>query len=325
MQNLPSLAKEMDFNTYLRDPCEMPSLTSSLVRALLTTAPRKVWQETARLNPDAEDTNKKAYDIGSAAHRLFTGTGAPLVEIAADSYRSKDAQAQRDAAYAEGKTPILTKDAAIVRRIAQSALNQVRQNDDIGPLFGKGSKTLREASIFWKEAGVHCRCRPDFYDEASNTIIHYKTTAHSIAPAGLARVAAQAGWHFIAAHYGAGAKALTGAEPRQFFFVQEVDAPHLAIVAQVDPTFLEVAKMRRDRALTIWGRCLSENVWPAYPATTVLLECPEWHEREQTAAKDAENEAALNGRDLLEMARRWQAPVDWQPPAVPGAKRDERD
>lgn len=308
----------MDFPTYLADPMEEPSLTSSLVRSLLSTAPRKVWEATPRLNKAAKPKNDGKFDLGSAAHTLFTGQGEPICVIDAKAFNSTDAKAQRDEAYRLGKTPILIDNMPRVDAMAKAALEQFAENPDVGPLFKepKGGELRREVSIFWKEAGVMCRCRPDFYHPRENIVMHYKTTGVSINPVELDRYAANSGWYLTAAHYGAGIKALTGRQPRQFFLVQETDAPHLGVVVELDPTFLAMGDMRRSRALTIWGRCISSNTWPGYPNRTVRLECPEWLDRNLTDQKDAENEAVRNGKDLLDMARRWQAPEGWQPPAT---------
>lgn len=325
---LPVLIEQMDFATYLADPMQEPSLTSSLVKSLLSTAPRRVWEETPRLNKEAVSENKKAFDLGSAAHRLFTGTGAPIVEIDAAAFNTNAAKAARDEAYAAGKTPILKANMPRVRAMAASALDQVRDNPDIGHLFSEKefAKLGREVTICWQEGGVMHRCRPDFYSAEHNIIIHYKTTGQDVAPATLAKYAANSGWDMTAAHYHQGALALTGHPPRQFFVVQETAEPHLLMTAEVDATFLEVAMMRRARAVTIWGRCLRENVWPGMVSRTIKLECPEWHERDMIAAKDAEEAAKMEGTDLLEMARQWQAPEGWQGPAVQAATpQDERD
>lgn len=307
--NLPQmyLSHQMDFPTYLADPAPEPSLTSSLVKGLLSTAPRKIWQKTKRLNPSAPSNNKAVFDLGSAAHTLFTGEGEPIVWIDADSYRSKDAKDERDAAHKEGKTPILAKDKPLVEAMADAAKDQFADNPDIGPLL-QSETLLRECSIFWKEAGCLHRCRPDFYDPETNTIIHYKTTGVSIAPSELSKYAANSGWYLIAAHYAAGIKAMTGRTPKQYFAVQETEAPHLCVVAELDATFMATAAMRRDRAMMIWARCLRDNNWPGYPRLTAKLECPEWLERNLTADKDAELEAINNGADLLELAKPWTPP-----------------
>ena len=312
---------QMDFPTYLGDPMPEPSMTSSLVRDLLSTAPRKVWQKTKRLNKDAEDNNKTTFDLGTAAHALFTGSGEPIVVIDAKAFNTNDAKAQRDAAYAAGKTPILKANMPRVDAMACAALEQFSENPDIGKFFKAplGTELLREATIMWKEAGVMHRCRPDFYHPGENVLIHYKTTGTSVAPSELSRYAANVGWYLTAAHYAAGVKALTGREPLQFFAVQETDAPHLCVVAELDATFLANADMRRERAMMIWGRCLQNNTWPGFPNRTVKLECPEWLERNLIAEKDAENEAKAAGKDLLELAQQWQAPEGWQPPTVMGS------
>jgi len=309
---LPALIQNMDFTAYLADPAPEPSLTSSLVRDLLSTAPRKVWEQTKRLNKFAQDKNDSKFDLGSACHTLFTGSGEPIVVIDAKAFNTTVAKQQRDDAYAQGKTPILKDNMPRVDAMANAALDQFSDNEDIGHLL---KDCLRESTIIWREGGTTHRCRPDFYHHAENVIIHYKTTGVSIAPSELSRYAANAGWYLTAAHYAAGAKAYTGKKPRQFFAVQETDAPHLGLVAELDNTFLEYARMRRERANFIWARCLATNTWPGYPTKTVKLECPEWLERQLIAEKDAEQEALNDGADLLELARQWQAPEGWQLPS----------
>lgn len=321
---LPQLIEGMDFATYLGDPMPEPSLTSGIVKDLLATAPQKVWLSTPRLSGPGDDDGRDIFDLGSAAHRLFTGTGTPITEIDADDFRTAAAKAARAAARASGSTPILAKNMPRVRAMADAALEQVRDNADIGHLFVKDA-LLREATILWQEAGVMCRCRPDFYSPAENVIIHYKTTGTSIAPATLAKFAASSGWDMTAAHYHQGVKILTGNAPRQFFVVQETDEPHLLLTAEMDNAFLETARMRRERALMIWGQCLRTNSWPGMISRTIRLECPEWHERNLIAQKDVEEAAKAAGTDILEMMRHWMAPEGWKPPAVQGERRDEVD
>lgn len=326
--HLPNLSLDMDFKTYLADPMETPSLTSSLVRALLTKAPRKVWTETPRLNKNAESENKTQFDLGSAAHRLFTGVGEPIMAIDAKDFRGKAAQQARDEAYSSGKTPILKDNLAIVQDMVGEAWVQILDNPTIGHLFTKenSAKILRESSIFWNEAGANCRCRPDFYAKSENIMIHYKTTATAISPYTLGKFAANSQWDHIAAHYAAGGKALTGHKTRQIFVIQELAKPHLLLVAELDNEFIDTAAMRRERALMIWTRCLRENAWPGMASRTLKLECPPWHANDAINEKDAEEAAANAGTDLLDMMRKWQAPEGWQPAAVQGAvSGDERD
>lgn len=303
---LPHLDPHMDFPTYLSDPADEPSLTSSLIRQLLSTAPRKVWEETKRLNKDAKSKDRTAFDLGSAAHEYFTSDGVGVVELHFDAYRSKDAKDARDKVRAEGKTPILTANMGHVRNMAAAAWEQMDQNkEEIKDLRAADPET----SIFWQEDGVTCRARPDFYNIEADVMYHYKTTAVSLGN-DLAKFAASQKWHHIAAHYAAAGQALTGRITRQVFIVQEVDEPHLLKTVELDATFIETGTMRRRRALYLWGRCLTNKMWPGFSSHTQKLEMPEWEERNEIDAKDAEAEASNVGQDLLDIATRWQAPED---------------
>ena len=121
---IPSLVEGMSFRAYLADPAPTPSLTSSLVRELLQTAPRRVWENCSRLNPDYEAKEKGIFDLGSAAHALFIGHGAEIAVINEDSWRTKVAKEAKAAAYAAGKTPIKIADMQRVEAMAAAAKQQ---------------------------------------------------------------------------------------------------------------------------------------------------------------------------------------------------------
>ena len=274
------------------------------MRDLLRTAPRKVWQNCARLNPDYEAEQKGIFDLGSAAHALFVGEGAEIVVVAATDWRTKVAKEEKAAAYAAGKTPIKKNDMRRVEAMAEAAKKQFGQHTDLRCF--QNVKPHREASIFWRESGVTCRCRPDLYFGGSTTIIHYKTTGTNLNPYTLSKYAASLGWELIAAHYEAGVTALSGYSPRQFFAVQETTPPYLVLVAQLDDAFLDLGRQRRQRALNIWAWCLRENKWPGWPDGTVMLEAPPWHENMAIQQRDAEQDAIDAGDDLLLQADDWK-------------------
>src|SRR5690606_1065600 len=69
-------------------------------------------------NPSARETTK-ALDLGRAAHAIvLEGDESPIVAVDADSYRTAAARAQRDAARAAGKIPLLPHELATVRAMA---------------------------------------------------------------------------------------------------------------------------------------------------------------------------------------------------------------
>ena len=287
----PRLIEDMSFADYLGDPAPEPSVTAGILRELLNGTPRHVFERTPRLNKHAMDEHKAMFDLGAAAHAQFVGHGATLDVIQADSWRTNAANGQRVAAYQAGHTPILEKDFARVEAMAAAATEQFGQHAEIGSVL---RDMKREATIIWNEVGVTNRCRPDLlgsrHPSGTPVIVHYKTTAVRLNPAALPRYAAGAGWDLTAAHYSAGVEALTGNEPRQYFAVQENTPPYLGQVVELDPIFLACGTMCRELALGIWAKCLRENVWPGYPAGTLRLECPPWHESMMTDWKDSQIE-----------------------------------
>ena len=304
MLSEPRLVEDMSFADYLGDPAPEPSVTSGILRELLTGTPRHVFERTPRLNKDAAPENKATFDLGSAVHALFVGHGAALDVIQADNWRTNAAKDARIDSYRQGHTPILEKDYARVQAMADAAETQFGQNADIGYLI---PATQREATIVWNEVGVTNRCRPDFLymfvDPAPvvpPVIVHYKTTATRLSASALPRYAAGAGWDLTAAHYAAGVLALTGHEPRQFFAVQENTAPYLGQVVELDSLFVACGTMCRKFALCIWAKCLRENAWPGYPSGTQRLECPPWHEQMMTDWKDSALDEEATKRYVME-------------------------
>lgn len=310
---LPALVEGMDFPTYLADPAPSPSVTSSLVRSLLTTAPRAVWERTPRLNPHAEVEVQTKFDIGTAAHAEFIGEGEPIVVIHADSYRTNAAKEERDRAYADQKTPVLAHDMDRVSDMAEEARHSFGKNRMLGPVLAD-EWLLREPSLFWNSQGVMCRCRPDLFlpKPASGgppVVVHYKTTATTTNRQMLPRFAANQQWDMIAAHYHAGAKALTGIDPIQYFAIQETQPPYLCLVGELEQPFVETAEMRRERALEIWAKCLRENNWPGHIERAIRIPMPTWHEAQAIDAKDWEQSHKDAGADVLDVSIKWQAPL----------------
>ena len=273
----PSLIKDMPFRRYLDDPCEQPSVTSSIVRAMIDSAPAKVRLGVPRLNRDFQETHATRFDIGTAAHALLVGGGNALEILDYDSYRTDDAKDDRDTAYANDRTPLLAKNYDRVVDMVDAGRPQFLQNPIMAEVL-PDPKLLSEATVVWRERGVTCRCRPDWFAPQFAAVVHYKTVGVSLVPDQLARYASSMGWDLIAAHYGAGIKLLTGVEPHQVFAVQSVKPPYLATVVELDLPFVETATAVRETVLATWGRCLATGRWPGHTARTVTLECPAWHE-----------------------------------------------
>jgi hypothetical protein len=90
--------------------------------------------------------HKKAWDLGSGAHQLVLGTGPELVEVKADDWRTNAAKAERDAARAAGKIPLLSRDVAVVKAMAAALEAHPVAWNLLDPEHGHA-----EQSLFWTD------------------------------------------------------------------------------------------------------------------------------------------------------------------------------
>lgn len=275
----PALIEGMPFETYNADKITpKPSLRSGAIKQFAETAPLKVWLKDSRLNPEAEPTHKQDFDLGSAAHEMFVGGGDPIVVLDAKfkNYYTKAAKTARNLAYLEGKTPLLAHQYEAVEQMASQAVLQFGLTDIADVVSDPGAK--KEATIYWIEAGVYCRCRPDILSLETDppTIVHYKTTKIDINATSIMRHAAQQQWHVAAAHYRSGVKALTGKAPRQVFAVQESKPPYLCKPCELDNQFLRYGRADCEKALFLWAEGVNRGEWSNLGPETARVSPPAW-------------------------------------------------
>jgi ornithine carbamoyltransferase len=124
--------RDFDGTAYFADPCPEPSLSQSIAKILIEQSPLHAKMAHPRLAPPPEgdeETEKynKAQAIGNAAHSLMIGRGKKLAVIEADSFRTKIATADRDAAIERGLEPILAKHYQIASQMVEAATDQLKQ------------------------------------------------------------------------------------------------------------------------------------------------------------------------------------------------------
>ena len=265
---------------------------------------------------------KKYFDLGSAVHAYVLGAGHELIaEIRRgptsprhpfgsgdpyDDYRTKDCQAKRDDAYAQGLVPILAKDITRVHAMVAA----LRRHELASTLLEPGSFTP-EVSAFARDpkSGVLLRARFDALRH-DLTCVDFKTTAKLAKPAAVGRSVFDLGYYLQAAVYQHVA-ALCGVELAGFEFVmQETTAPFAPSVFHVGPASVDLGRARMREAIDLYVECRHTGVWPGYPAESVQVDVPGWALRDAgltspltgpTAAVeelDADLEAAL--LDLIE-------------------------
>lgn len=268
---------DLDEDVYHGDPVPGGSLSSTGARALLPPGtPAKFAYDRGRT------VHKRAWDFGSAAHSMVLGSGAEIVIIDADSYRTKDAQEARDSAWGDGKVPMLTAEYedALAVEIA------VRHHPVTGPLFAKDTGAA-EQSMFWVDeaTGVWCRGRADWVKPAptgGRLILADLKTTTSADEESIAKTIANFGYHQQADWYLRGAQALLHADPAFVLVFVEKTPPHQVHVVQLDAYTLQIAHAKNQRALQIYAECTETGVWPGYPTDITTVSLPLWAERTES-------------------------------------------
>lgn len=296
---------------YLLPPDEYharPELSSTGVRKLLPPscpALFKLWQEEG-------DEPKKAWDIGTAAHKLVLGVGPKLVPIAGDGalgpevWNTNNVKAKVAGVRASGGVPLKPSEYDTVHRMADalrahpvaSALFLQRGKPDLG-YAGTGEA---EVTVIWrdKQTGVNCRALVDYLpyftlhrDGRPATapaspgrllIPDYKTSGkeYGASPEQINKAMADRGYFIQMAWYLAGLRAVGYAreDTEALLVVQETRKPYLVTVAQPDPTAMRMGAIRCRQALDLYAKCVRDDRWPGYSDEVVLAELPAWETRE---------------------------------------------
>lgn len=262
---------------YHRDPVPGGSLSSTGARKLLPPGCPARYHHDRHADTTTSTTT---FDIGKVAHLLVLGAGARLVVVEAPDWRTRAAREQRDAAWATGRTPILTEQydqaaamaAAVRRHPAAAAL--------LDPTTGDP-----EQSLFWTDppTGTWLRARVDFLRHRAPgrvIVVDYKTTTAGDLDH-VSRSIHAYGYHQQAAWYLAGVRALGIAVDPAFVFVfQEKTPPHLVATVQLDPIAERIGAQLNRRAIDLYHQCTTTGHWPGYPDDVQLVTLPTWAERQ---------------------------------------------
>jgi hypothetical protein len=237
-----------------------PALGSTSLKTLATKTPAHYKHD--QENPRHSD----AFDLGTVVHSLVLEQDeSGVVVVDADTWRTKTAKEQQDAARAEGNIALLTAD----WEQAKAMRDAIMGHPVAGPLF---DGHIAEQSIFWEEDGLKLKVRPDAQNHG--LIIDLKTTRDAN-PNTFGKIATDFGYHQSAALYQEGVELVTG-ERRPFLFVlAEKTLPHLVSVVELDEDALEYGRLLNDRAKRIYRECVASGNWPGYPKTEPIS-LPMW-------------------------------------------------
>lgn len=269
----------MRAEAYHADPCETPSLSSSIAHLLCSKSPRHAWTAHPKLNPDYEEKQSSRFDVGTVAHALFLERRDPLdvVKIVhANDWRTKIAQEERDAAREDGKIPLLAHQTEEVMAMLAATREQLDALEVDVPLFEAGRP---EQTLIWEERGVTCRAMLDWLRNDGATVDDLKTTSASADPKVWGkRTMFAIGADVQAAFHLRGLQATTELrrESTMRYVVQETFPPYALGVVTPGADVLAVANAKIDYALKRWAACLETDTWPGYSTEVEVSELPAW-------------------------------------------------
>lgn len=271
----PGVYDDMTDADYHADPVPGGSLSASGARRLLPpSCPALFKHELDRGRPP-----KREFDLGHAAHALILGTGLDIVVVDAKDWKCTTARDERDAAYGEGKVPLLAAEYETVRAMAAA----LKAHPIAGRIFNP-DRGKPEQSLFWQDqrAKVWRRARLDWLPNPSDrrlTVVDLKT-CRSAAPDRLQKAMWDYGYAQQAAFYLDGVRALgLGGKDARFVFVfQEKTPPFLITIAEPDPFALAVGEFENRSAIDLYAECRRTDVWPAYAEGITSIPLPRWVE-----------------------------------------------
>jgi hypothetical protein len=254
---------------YHADPCLTPSLSSSVAKTLLSRSPMHARMMHPKLNPTYVNAESSRFDLGAMAHAmLLEDDTSKLVSIDADDWRTKAAKEARDEARAAGKLPVLARHAADLLRMVSAARTFLSGSEL------KDFEWEAERTVVWQEDGIWCRSRPDWLSTGRDVILDYKTTDDAN-PEAFIRQIARMGYDTQAAFYSRGLQAV-GSSATFAFLAQEIEPPYARSLVALSNTYLEIARVKVERAIKTWAYCLRNDDWPAYTDRILYAEPPQW-------------------------------------------------
>jgi hypothetical protein len=276
----PGLYPEFDELAYHRDP----ALSASGAKRLLPPNCPALFKHD---RDNGGRPNKRAFDVGHAAHAAVLGVGLEVVivqkvtkdkqRVDAEDYATKSAQEHRDAIYAEGKCPLLAKEKTAVDEMALAIRRHPRASALLDPGHGRP-----EVSAFWHDEkfGIDRRVRFDWLPDAETdgrlVVADYKTTANA-EPRKFAKSIFDFGYDIQGAFYTDAVHALELAEDVTFLFIaQETTAPYLITIHELDEIGLRLGRERVDRACAVFAECTATDTWPGYSDDIELVTPPYW-------------------------------------------------
>ncbi len=265
---------DLPASQYHADPCETPSLNQTTANALLKTSPEHAYHLHPRLGAGRRKWSP-ALTGGSIVHELLLG-GDRIVKLHHFELRTKVARAERDAAIAKGKTPIV----AHKLKPFQNAADALRSKLEKRNIQLAQPPALTEVSAFWDSftsdgVAVPCRARLDelIITKGERAVITDVKMCANANPLAIEKSVENFGYALQRAAYVEAVETnypdLCGRVDYLWIFCEWAE-PFGVSVARATGELRALGEMRWQRAVDLWERCLRTNEWPGYDADEVV-------------------------------------------------------
>ncbi len=296
----PGIHMDIPASRYHADPCEIPSLSSSIAKLMLDGAAVHAWHAHTRLGGAlTESEPSRVKEIGTAVHKMILGRGSEVVPIAGSDYRATAAKIARAEAYAAGKAPILTEDTATATAMAEAFVLQLARISECSGFFSPGAES--EVVVIARDpSGAMLRIMVDRLEITDQGVVAWdvKSGAQSAAPQGLGKRIEGMAMEVQAALYvhvlALAMPHMAGRITFRWIFIEN-DPPHLLLPCELDATGMEIGHRKMMYAIALWQKCMTENSWPGYPAEIVRAEYPAWAMTRWLEREEAYAAAGIDG------------------------------
>lgn len=131
-----------------------------------------------------------------------------------------------------------------------------------------------ESSLYWEQAGVKCKARPDAFQPDDGILIDLKTAQN--AGDRFSREIFSYGYHIQLCFYRLGLMAAGFEVNRAVIIAAEKSPPFAVAVYKLDTSSLELAEREIMSFLPKYKEALESGKWPAYPQQIVTVYPPKW-------------------------------------------------
>ena len=274
---------ELSSDEYHADPCDTPSLSSTIARVLINRTPAHAKAAHPRLSDVPLDPKTSdAMDMGTAVHQLLLRDDRVDTHDYPD-YRTKNAREWRDEVRSRGRIPMLDHQWERANSVANAIREQMRGLDEPTP-FTHGTA---EQTITWQDTGgAWCRARLDWLHNDMTLIDDLKVTSKSADPVVWQKQIWSMGYDMQAAFYVRGLTEYVWemsplpTPPRFRWVVAESSPPYCVSVVELSDQDMQAANFAVDGAIDLWNRCMASGEWPGYKTEPHIAVKPGWAARD---------------------------------------------